>query len=222
MLNEVILTVSKPSWVEIAMLIVTTLYLLATMGVFLSNKKMAKAAEEQIKTASRMAELSKNVDLLEKRSALLEIIKKRNEKQPFFNDSTLLLEFQVLYNDEVLYKLLDQYETSYECLKNAKADRFQYSESMFLSYTDYQELKKRIDDALQGSLLAEDIEAIKKEAGEKAFRYKEFDMAEERYLDLFEISEREYESNESMCRTREILLEKMQLYIRNSITMKSM
>jgi len=71
MSNEVIQVVSSPSWVEIGIFIVTTLYLIATVCVFLVNRRMAKAAENQLTAATRMAELSRNVELFDKRQKVL-------------------------------------------------------------------------------------------------------------------------------------------------------
>lgn len=71
MCNEVMQIFSNPSWVEIGIFIVTTLYLIATVCVFLVNRRMAKAAEDQLTAATRMAELSRNVELFDKRQKVL-------------------------------------------------------------------------------------------------------------------------------------------------------
>lgn len=109
MASEVVQVVSTPSWVEIAMFFATSLYLVATTGIFLSNRKMAKAAEDQIKTAMTISDLSRKVELFDKRQKFYDAIEDYIERViPVWENDVSKGKFFYDYSDLHILALFDQ------------------------------------------------------------------------------------------------------------------
>lgn len=70
MFYELIEAISSPNCADWLLLLVTGAYFVTTVFVYRANKRMAEAADEQIRTAMAISELSSKVQLFDKRQKL--------------------------------------------------------------------------------------------------------------------------------------------------------
>ena len=109
MVTEVNQMVTTPSLIEIAMLVVTTLYLVATFGIFLANRKMANAAQDQIQIARLTSDLTRKVELFGIRQRFFDEVENYIEhlKNSWQND-IYMDKFMNSYSDFHILALFDQ------------------------------------------------------------------------------------------------------------------
>lgn len=109
MVTEVYQIVTTPSLIEIAMLVVTTLYLVATIGIFLANRKMANAAQDQIQLARLTSDLTRKVELFDIRQRFFDEVENYIEqlKNNWQND-IYRVKFINSYSDLRILALFDQ------------------------------------------------------------------------------------------------------------------
>ena len=196
MLDTLVYALSAPSLVDILLLLVTTAYFIATVFVYRANKKMAKAAEDQIKTATQMAELSRNIDMYDKRFA----------KIKFLIDNTFwivcrrldfIIELKLLFPSENIHSILAELIASYNEAKEVDDDydlyrRLTLSPTMNIEYLQ-QQIEKTLekndrDDIVQIRNFAERFIAIYQKDGEEARRLNLFDILESRKVKEIESS----------------------------------
>lgn len=215
MLNEVIQIISKPSWVEIAMFAVTTLYLLATIGVFLANRKMAKAAEDQISTAMRMAELSKDVELYDKRVALIRYLVQHSVWQ-VCRSSDFKVEISLLFPDEETENLFNMLVNCSSKSDELNSDLNEYIRNSNQVDIDIEPFEEQIEKALENQSDKDEIERVRTLA--KHYLLKREDSgAGVRDLDLFEILEKRPIRDKECNDIKEQLIRAMTTYIEGTI-----
>ena len=213
--NEIVQVATTPSWVEIAMFAVTTLYLVATIGVFIANRKMAKAAEDQIKVATKMAELSRNVELYDKRMELIEYVNKHYVWE-ICRSKDFQIKLTVLFSDcEIISEL-----SNLKAINNQK-EKCNSEKGIYLNNSkglpvNYLSLSSQIENALKKSTDQEEIQRVRKLAGENTAVIKKGEN-ESKQLNLFDIIER-YQNLEAQCENSEKrLIGKMTEFIENTI-----
>lgn len=221
-INALINAISKPSCAEIVMLILTSLYLAVTVCVYFANRRMAKAAENQISTATKMSELSKNVDLLDKRLALLnkarELNKSRNDTEaPSFLNEPLLLEFNVLFYDESVQCKYKKFIKEYEIFEQASHDLEYFRENGYLGQIDYRDLSDAVEEAIRGSLSTSEVEDIKKRSESLSISSTDEITGESKKYNYYELAIKSQSAIATAKEALNSLLETMERFIESSV-----
>jgi len=219
MLAVLVKAVSTPSWVDILLLIVTTAYFVATVFVYRANKKMAKAAEDQIKTATTMAELSRNVELYDKRMEIIEYVNTHYEWE-LSSSKDFKIKLGILFpSKEVLSEFLNlqAYRKLIDCC-NAEMEIFmKNSKDLSVRYVS---LSNQIENALSIPLNIEEVQRTKNLASENIVVIQE-GAEGPKQINLFDIIERRVSFKQEIANSKVRLLEKMGAFIENTISIKS-
>jgi len=219
MLDVLVKAVSTPSWVDILLLIVTTAYFVATVFVYRANKKMAKAAEDQIKTATTMAELSRNVELYDKRMEIIEYVNTHYEWE-LSSSKDFKIKLGILFpSKEVLSEFLNlqAYRKLIDCC-NAEMEIFmKNSKDLSVRYVS---LSNQIENALSIPLNIEEVQRTKNLASENIVVIQE-GAEGPKQINLFDIIERRVSFKQEIANSKVRLLEKMGAFIENTISIKS-
>jgi len=206
MLDTLVNALSAPSWVDILLLIITTAYFVATVFVYLANKKMAKAAEDQIKAATQMAELSRNIDMYDKRFALI-----KNLVTTSFWDICVrrefLIELKLLFPSEGVQGCLAEFMNSYREAKDVDDDYDSYVRNSFLLTINVDHLQQQIENALKEHDERDEIERTRDLAEQHIVTVQENGAT--RRLNLFEILELRMIKEVEVNNNKERLIDEM-------------
>lgn len=219
MLDALVYALSTPSWVDILLLIVTAAYFIATVFVYWANKKMAKAAEDQIKTATQMAELSKNVGLYDKRMELIEHVNSNNVRE-ICRSNDFRIKLAILFSSG---EIMSEYDNLKDLDK--QADICLSKEGVYIMNSKdlpikYRSLSSQIEKVLEKTTEQEDLERVKKLACENIVVVSKGGNESEQ-LNLFELIERRKFLRELCENSKRKLIEIMSSFLENTISICS-
>lgn len=216
MLDTLVYALSAPSLVDILLLLVTTAYFIATVFVYRANKKMAKAAEDQIKTATRMAELSRNVDLYDKRMGIIEYVNNTYDWE-LCSNKDFKIKLGILFpskevsseftNIQALRKLIVSCNAEIEIfIKNSKGLSVRYVS-----------LSCQIENALSKPSDIEEVQRVKKLASENIVVIQE-GVDKPKQINLFELIERRESFKKESTNSKNKMVEKMSAFVEDTIS----
>lgn len=203
------------------MVVITVVYVGATIAIYKANKKVADAAKDQLTTAKSAIELSKNLELLDKRTTLLDRIRKRADESPFFLDRIMDLEFALLYDDNRLKDYYIVYKTSFDQYQDSKRDRQVFEEQDFFGTPTYKALVGRIDRAFLVSIDMVEEEQLREEAARCSITQFDPNTEEERTYDLFEVTEKLFHTNNRLLNAKTKLLDAMSAFLKRTLQTNS-
>ena len=180
---------------------------------------MAKAAEDQIKTATTMAELSRNVELYDKRMEIIEYVNTHYEWE-LSSSKDFKIKLGILFpSKEVLSEFLNlqAYRKLIDCC-NAEMEIFmKNSKDLSVRYVS---LSNQIENALSIPLNIEEVQRTKNLASENIVVIQE-GAEGPKQINLFDIIERRVSFKQEIANSKVRLLEKMGAFIENTISIKS-
>jgi hypothetical protein len=216
-LGLLIKAISSPSWVDITLLVVTTAYFIATVFVYRANKKMAEVAEAQLKSATKIAELSKNIELMNERYSLMDRIRIDDNAHPFQKDYIFMSKLNALFIGNTFNTDLNDFCSCFEKEKECEADWDEFTRNSYILQDNILDIFEEIFFDISEDLTSDETKKLKELADQNIISVAS-QTGEIRDLNIYDIL---FELNTWTKRkknAKQAILDKMKAFIEESIS----
>lgn len=179
---------------------------------------MAKAAEDQIKTATQMAELSRNIDLYDKRFAIVKFLIE-NTFWIVCSRHDFIIELKLLFPSENIQNILIKFLASYYEAKEVDEDYNLFITESFSHAYNFELIQEQIESALEAKEDGVEIERARELAEQHIITFQKDDENLKR-LNLFEILKSRLVKESETDIIKDRLVSAMISYIEATLSMK--